>query len=195
MKNNIKISLVMVAWILSFCAGLKLGINTCKPIVNKTITTDTVIQYVTSQPLTIISKPISKIIHDTIISKIVNTKIKTDTIWKKNNSTFFAVDTLRYDSLLIAILDIGNCEGISNRKTFFSGKIKSQIITNTITNNITSPPAMLSVHGGVSSLIFNSKLLDAGPGAQLNFKNKLVVGYSYFINSKNHSISLLTKIK
>lgn len=189
--------LIGVFLFILFGVGFFLGRSSkkCPEIVKEIITSDTIEYYIGSSPVYLESKPHNVIIEKKvpIISKIEIKK--TDTFYKEY-PTFMAIDTLRNDSLFVAILDSGNCNGIIMRHSIFGGKIKTKTITNTITKVLEKPSALFQLNGGVHTQ-FNKAFLikDIGPLASVCIKQNHSLGYSYLLNSKTHNIFLTTKIK
>jgi hypothetical protein len=194
---------------LVFTAGYFVGrwSKQCPAIINETKSSDTTTNYVPisgggGSPLTVITYPKNATIPNN--NQIENkrelclkpsTKLIHDTIFKEY-PTFASVDTLRNDSLFVAITDTGNCNGIITRHSVFGGKIKEKTINNTITKVIEKPIPIFQLNGGVQSSFSNQwQVREIGPILQVQLKQKFTVGYTYFVNSQTHNISLLTKIK
>lgn len=161
--------------------------------------TDTIEHYVSGSPFTIISKPINTIIHDTfnqikVVQKL-NTKYIHDTTFLEY-PTFTSYERIKYDSLYVDITDTGNCNGIITRHSVFGGKIKERIITNTIEKIVNQPISLFQLNAGLKTTFTNKwQLQDLAPSVQLSFKQKHSIGYDYQIQSKQHSLTFLTKIK
>lgn len=166
------------------------------PHIEKTVTkTDTT--YIEQPPRLVFSSPvnITKWKHDTIISEVVKNHYDTTIItkFKPSQSTFQSLDTLRFDSLGIALNHKGNCLGIQQTTGVLFGKRK--VITNTITNNIATPPQVFSLYGGVSNQIYNKQIQDITPNAMLLYKEKFGIEYGYGVLQQSHNIGLKFKIK
>jgi hypothetical protein len=105
-------------------------------------------------------------------------------------------DTLKSEYGEIAILDSSNCSGIIGRSSKWNIKKEVIVTTKTITKTITNPPAIVSLYGGVGS-IMNDKfnVLDIAPTLSLSLKQKHQLNYGYLLNTRQHLISLQTRIK
>lgn len=162
---------------------------------NVSIKTDTVLVYDTIISKEVVEKPTTVFINKEIIKergKLVyidtssNTQIEIDS----NEALFTVLDTLKYNTIGVSILDSANCYGILSRRYKFFGEIESKVITNTITNTITPKIPLYSLYGG---LFYNMK--DIGPSGSIILKNRVNVGYSFGIINKSHNFTALYKIK
>jgi hypothetical protein len=191
----------------------------CPELITQSIVSDTAEKYVpitggAGNPLTVITEPTNApyIPHIEQKTKVSKPKSPAKSVFEiphiitqnkdtckeplQRAITFTSKDTLRFDSLYVAISDTGNCDGIITRQSTFGGKIKEKTITNTITKVVQNPTPLFQLNAGVQSSFSNHwKVQDIGPALQLQLKQKFTVGYSYMINSQLHNISLLTKIK
>jgi len=176
--------------LVTFISGIFIGRSYKKNTIQTITKIDTIINYVTIKDSIIIhTKPTNTILYKTINK--VNNVTKIDT-----SIGFTSTDTLRFDSLFVAITDTGNCNGIINRQSVFGGKIITKEISKTITKEIEKPTPLFQINAGVqSSFIGKWENVDLGPAIQVQLKQKYSVGYSYLIGSSTHNISLLTKIK
>lgn len=176
------------------------------PKVKHIFTSDTTYNYTpitggVGSPLTINTKPQNVKILKEVEYKPVNRIIyKIDTFIAKGEDLpvlgFESTDTLRFDSLFIAIKDKGDCNGILERKSSIFGKVKERIITNNNTEIIELKPPLFQLNAGVQAQ-FNKEFLikDIAPSLQVEFKQKYSITYGYLLSSKNHNFTLLTKIK
>jgi len=193
----------LILLIIAFVEGFFIGKNANKPHdIKTTKISDTIYKYVDisggiGSPLTIITHPQNKVIetikYDTILIEKNPTQNEKINDFK---TTFISVDTLRFDSLYVSIVDSGGCNGIINRHSTLGGKMKTIEITNTITNTVETPINLFQLNAGITST-FNKawNISDIAPTIQLDLKRKYFVSYSYGIQNKNHSLSILTKIK
>jgi hypothetical protein len=216
---------LLILLILVFTAGILVGrwSKQCPIVIAATKSSDTTETYVpitigAGSPLTVISKPanapyIPHIQNKTKLHQLkspVNSVFEIPHISPQNKETFkdsckelcqepitfTAKDTIRFDSLYVAISDTGNCKGIITRHSVFGGKIKEKTITNTITQVVQYPTPVFQLNAGVQSSFTNQwQVRDIGPAVHLQLKQKFTVGYTYMVNSQTHNISLLTKIK
>lgn len=207
---------LFVLMVLVFTGGFFAGRSSkqCPTIISETITSDTTDSYLpitggAGSPLTVITYPANTPIAHKSNKIAFNAKNITpnainvtdcnenDTLIRENvTASFISIDTLRFDSLFVAITDTGNCNGIQIRHSVFGGKIKAQTIINTITKVAQKPTPLFQLNGGIqSSFIGKWKSVDVGPALQLQLKQKYSIGYSYMIGSSTHNISLLTKLK
>lgn len=195
-KTNLVLFVSLLCCAVCFYAGWKL--KPCPKLVREVITVDTVYDYApitggTGSPLTIITQPANtpKAIHDTTLVR--------DTVFVKAAEQYcgaIAVDTLRHDSLFVALRDSVTCYGIALRQATFGGSIKERTITNTITRTVMSPSPLLQINAGAQSLFLNRKgFTDVGPAVSVQLKNKHTLAYSYLVFTKQHSLTLTTKIK
>jgi hypothetical protein len=190
-----KILPYIIAGLCAYIAGLHIYISQKKcPEIVKTITKiDTA--YISSSPVVIKSKPVNTIQYKTI-TRVEKGETIIDTLFQFVNDcdmTYSSVDTLRNDSVWVAINDNGDCFGIQDRTAIWGGKEK--VITHTITNNIATPPQVFTLYGGVSNQIYNKQIKDVTPNAMLVYKNKFGVEYGYGVLQKSHNIGLKFKIK
>jgi hypothetical protein len=195
-KKTFYISLA-VLMALVFTGGYFTGrhFKQCPEVVKEIFTTDTVEKYVGSSPLYLESKPHNVIIDHNMVKNIHDTINSHDTLYKEY-PTFSSIDTLRNDSLFVAITDTGNCNGILTRHSVFGGKIKEKTITNTIIKVVQKPTPLFQLNAGVQCSFSNQwKVQDIGPVIQLSLKQKFSVGYSYMVGTSSHNILLTTKIK
>lgn len=109
--------------------------------------------------------------------------------------TFYAVDTLRFDSMYVAIRDTGDCFGILHRDANLGGHKQEVYITKTITNTILKPYHFFTLFGGVQANMLNKNLYEISPALNLCIKNKFQLGYGYGINYKTQNVSILLKLK
>lgn len=197
MKNYILITVCcLVSFLIGSYSGCKYQAKRCKNIVvDKQYVHDT--SY-SSYPIEIekfVSVPKNVIINKDVVRFIKYDSISCDTIYKQI-PMFASNDTLRFDSLFVAILDTGNCYGIINRHSVFGGYQKERIITNTITNTITKPISLLQLNAGVGTTFSNEfKVIDVSPIIQISIKQKASIGYGYRLNERTHNFQLTTKIR
>lgn len=109
--------------------------------------------------------------------------------------TFYAIDTLRFDSMYVTIRDTGDCFGILHRDATLGGKKEEVYITKTITNTFLKPYPLFTLFGGVQANMLNKNLYEISPTLNLCIKNKFQLGYGYGINYKTQNISILLKLK
>lgn len=106
--------------------------------------------------------------------------------------TFESRDTLRSDSMSVAIHDKGNCLGVLDREAVFFGKQK--VISKTTIKNIVIPPKVFSLYGGVSNQIKDGKIQDITPSAMLLYKGNLSLEYGYSVLNKGHNVGLKIRV-
>lgn len=198
MKDK-KIAIVSVVILLILGLGMYFGYNLHKcptiDVTNYVEVHDT--QYIASSPIEIQSKPTNTIVK---VPKYITKYIDTNGV--KHDTTFLdypmviSNDTLKSEYGEIAILDSSNCSGIIGRSSKWNIKKEVIVTTKTITKNITNPPAIVSLYGGVGSLM-NDKfnVLDIAPTLSLSLKQKHQLNYGYLLNTRQHLISLQTRIK
>lgn len=182
MKQTIlKISLIVALALALFFTGR--WTKKCFIVDSIVYKTDTVVQYVTSSPLILKSKPVN---------------IPGKTIYLKNeaapllpNYGFLSKDTLRWDGGFVAIQDSGDCSGILDRQSYIENKIKERIITKEIAKTIVKTPPLVQLNAGLQV----SSNMDLGPMVTFDIKHKVAVGYSYMMNNSTHNLSLTFKIK
>jgi hypothetical protein len=188
-----------------FFTGFWAGRTTkhCAEIVQEILTTDTLIQYVSSSPLTITSKPKVTVMEKPImelITKYVDTGInviliKRDTI-NISNGQWSAIDTLQNDSLFVAITDTGDCNGILTRHSVFGGKIKERTINNTILKVVQKPTPLFSLYAGIAvNGTIPFALKDMGPIATLGIKDAQLISLGYGLQQKQFTFHFQTKFK
>lgn len=190
-----------IIFILIFAAGMFAGYKAkrCPVVVGTTVRIDTVTTYepITGgigSPLTVVTYP-----ANTPFKWPAKLIYKTDTVFKPIEAQyggFTSVDTLRWDSLYVAVIDTGNCNGITSRRSTFGGKIPERSITKTIDRVLEARPALLQLNAGVqTSYAGKWRAIDLGPALTLDIGRKYFIGYSYSLNSSTHCITLQTKIK
>ncbi len=204
--------LISILGISIFLIGIGLGrySKKCPTVLSSTTKSDTIDTYVpitggVGSPLTVITYPSNTKIEpptnpsqptNSIIAQPSHNNQVLDTPIYSTPPSFTSTDTLRWDSLFVAIIDTGNCEGIISRHSTFGGKLKERTITNTITNVVEPKIPFFQLNGGVqTSFQKDFKNLDLGLALQLQMKRKVSIGYSYMFNTRTNNISLLTKIK
>lgn len=191
--NKNTITILAIAFLATFLIGGFTGYKIKKcPVIVSTVTELDTVYY----PL-----PIQKVIETKPINVPYLVKGETSIVEIHDTTfldypTFTSTDTLRHDSLYIAISDIGNCYGIIERKSQFGGHLTGRTVIQTITNNIVIPPPFISLSVGASAS-FSGKwnAFDVGPAVSLSFRQKHQIGYSYGLNTSTHNVYLQTKIK
>lgn len=182
-KIGVLVIIAAALFMLGWCA------KPCAKVVSVKYKTDTVMKFVPIDRVQFVhTKPVSKLIVDTQY-------VAKEILVRDTGATFVAVDTLRHDSLYVAVQDYGNCYGIVKRRAVFGGAINERTITNTVTEVVAKPQPLFRLDAGAGAL-FNSKaFVDAGPAVALQLKNKHALIYSYMVFSNTHSLTLTTKIK
>jgi hypothetical protein len=193
---NKYILILIACFVLGIIIGVPIGrfSKDCPTLVSNSIKTDTFYKYVSAPTSpSLITFPINQYFHDTVHSEHVS-MVYIDS--SKYNEGFTSTDTLRYDSLYVTINDTGNCKGIIKRLSAFGGKQKIQVVTNEVTNIVKEPTPLISLYCGIQTTLGGKwNALDVGPSIQLSLKQKYNIGYSYQLNSQQHSITLQTKIR
>lgn len=173
-----------------FC-GYKL--KQCPKIVSTVTTTDTVYQGYPIHDTFILSKPINRETTKEVVRQVLVTN--TDTVFL-DYPEFRQTDKITYEGLIINISDRGNCNGVIERKSTFTGELKERIVTNTITKNVSIPQPLFSLSAGASASFSNKwKAFDVGPTIGLSIRKRHNVNYSYGLNTSTHNITITTHIK
>ena len=108
---------------------------------------------------------------------------------------YYTIDSIKFKNASAVIIDSTySNDSISRKADLFQTQ---QIITkdSIIEHYVKIPPSFLSISGGIISNFNKTSILDAGPYIQLDFRNKLKVGYGYYINTKQNNLTLSIKIK
>jgi hypothetical protein len=191
MKNQyIYIGAIILLLVGGFC-GYKL--KQCAEIVSTVITTDTIYEGYPIHDTFIVSKPINHETAKEVVRQVLVTN--TDTVFI-DYPEFKQTDKLTYEGLVINISDRGNCNGVIERKSTFTGELKERVITNTVTKNVSIPPPLLSLSVGASASFSNKwKAFDIGPAVGISIRKKYQALYSYGLNTSTHNITISTIIK
>jgi len=189
-----KTLLIIVAIILILIGGfVGYKLKQCPGIVNTVYATDTIYQGYPIVDTEIVTKPITKVVIKEVVRQVLVNKTDTITIdypeWEQT-------DRITYEGLNIDINDKGNCNGVIERKSKFSGELKERIVTNTVTNNVALPPPFLSLYAGASASFSNRwKAFDVAPAVSMAIRQRHIINYSYGINTSTHNFSIQTKIR
>lgn len=191
MKNQyIYIGAIILLLVGGFC-GYKL--KQCAEIVSTVTTTDTIYEGYPIHDTFIVSKPINHETAKEVVRQVLVTN--TDTVFI-DYPEFKQTDKLTYEGLVINISDRGNCNGVIERKSTFTGELKERVITNTVTKNVSIPPPLLSLSAGASASFSNKwKAFDIGPAVGISIRKKYQALYSYGLNTSTHNITISTLIK
>lgn len=186
-----------ITFVLIFALGVFAGYKSkrCASITGTTVKIDTVTNYVPisggiGSPLTVITYPKNRPVKTIYLRDTVTKQIEAQ------YDGFASVDTLRWDSLYVAVIDTGNCNGITSRRSTFGGKIPERSITKTIDRVFEKPAPLFQLNAGVTTSYAGKwRAVDLGPALTLDIGRKYLLGYSYSLNSSTHCITLQTKIK
>lgn len=195
-RSNIVIILVAFGlFIAGYFIGYNYGVKKQKTLLVQTEVHDTSYSSYPIEVEKLVSVPKNVIINKDVVRFVKYDSISCDTFYNQI-PLFASTDTLRFDSLFVAISDTGNCYGVINRHSVFGGFQKERIITNTITNTITKPISLFQLNAGVGTTLSSDyKFVDVSPMLQLIFKQKAIIGYGYRLNERSHNIQLTTKLK
>lgn len=205
MNNKLKAAAFAVVAVLLFYLG-RLS-KSCLEIQSVQVSTDTAESYVpitggAGSPLTVISHPQNMPTYTSTVQLLPPViRVSHDTVYVDSTDrlcsrcSHIAVDTLRHDSLYVALKDSVTCEGIASRSYTFGGKQKQLTVTNTVTKTVLVQPPLFQLNAGAQTFYNGKTFTDVGLTAGLEFKHKYSFNYGFMINSKTHSFSLLTKLK
>lgn len=186
MENKILMWSVIVLLGFVLYLMIRLSSHECPEIVKTKIEIDTVYQEIEKQVMKTIP------INTTIVKRETINDTTYVVKYKENQSTFTSVDTLRFDSLGVAVLDSGNCSGVLNRTATLFGK--RQVIERTITNTISTPVPVFSLYGGVNNQIKNGSIKEVTPNALLMYEGKVGIEYGFGVMDKTHNVGVKFKI-
>lgn len=200
MKNQyVLIGAILLLLIGGFC-GYKL--KQCPAITNTVIDIDTVYvdhpiidTNIKSRPKNVVKSRSKSFVSevpkptDHPIAKTPDPELPECTEWEQT-------DRLEYKGLIIDISDKGNCAGVFERNTNFSGVVTIPVITKSSTNNASIPPPFLSLYAGASASFSNRwKAFDVGPAVGVSIRKRHNFDYSYGVNTSTHIITLKTQIR
>lgn len=198
--NKLNYILLVLCAILFFFIGCTT--KHCPQLVSETHTTDSSEIYTpitggAGSPLTVITHPENIPVKNSELKPKI--KIVKDTVYIDSTGllcSHISIDTLRHDSMFVALRDSITCEGIQQRLATFGGKQKQLIVTNTVTKVFEKPVPLFQLNAGVqSSYSKRWHAVDLGPIVSIDIKHKYNVAYSFMLNSSTHNISLQTKMK
>lgn len=190
---NKTLLIVIAVVLLLIGVGIGYRLKQCPNIANTVHTTDTIYQGYPIIDTEIVTKPITKVVIKEVVRQVL--VHKKDTIML-DYPEWEQYDSLSYEGIKVGITDRGNCNGVIERKSKFSGELKERIVTNTITNNVVLPPPLLSLYAGASASFSNRwKAFDVAPAVSVAIRQRHIINYSYGINTSTHNFSIQTKIR
>ena len=176
--------------------------HTCPHIVSEVTVLDTV--YLEVPEMVTSTKPVTKwrteyetievpgprweIIHDTTEGRI---DTFTKVVFKEREATFVSQDTLRNDSLWVAVTDSANCLGILSRSSVWGGKYKA--VNTTTTKTIDHKDKALKYFAGANFRQQPNMPVNMTVNSLVLYKD--VIGFEYNRGRRSNTFGLKVRIK